>query len=336
MDRIVEASRVLLEKGSRSFASAACIFDADTRASAYMLYAWCRHCDDAIDGQRLGHDAGTGRPHDPRAVLARLRVQTEAALDGRPDGLVFEALRRVVDKHAIPHVHPYELLEGFAMDVEGRRYTTIEDTLDYCYHVAGVVGVMMAMIMGVRDRAILDRASDLGIAFQLTNISRDVIPDAANGRIYLPADWLAEAGIAEAEIAAPVNRAALYGVTRRLLDEADRYYVSARYGLPHLPLRAAWAVAAARRIYRDIGNILRRRRDHAWDRRAVVSKGRKLADAAYAGLSVARAHVSGAIKPPRPRVGLWTHPGLGEPPATATMGPLEPDDARGDSRSGSR
>src|SRR5690606_37267384 len=102
-----------------------------------------------------------------------------AALAGEPsDEYIFEALRRVISRHQIPHRHPQELLTGFEMDVEARRYRTIEETLDYCYHVAGVVGVMMAMIMGVRDKVVLDRACDLGIAFQLTNIARDVIDDA--------------------------------------------------------------------------------------------------------------------------------------------------------------
>jgi len=334
-DPIVALSRERIERGSKSFAGAARILEPDMRDSAYMLYAWCRHCDDVIDGQELGFVAAPGTVHSSPAALARLRRQTEAALAGNPDEAVFEALHRVVTKHAIPDRHPLELIAGFAMDVEGRTYHTLEDTLGYCYHVAGVVGVMMAMIMGVRERETLNRAADLGIALQLTNISRDVVPDALAGRIYLPADWLAEAGLSHATIADPANRRALHGVIQRLLDAADRYYVSARYGLPHLPLRAAWAVAAARSIYRDIGNIVRRRRHRAWDERAVVGRSRKIADAAYAGLSVGRAHLSGAIKAPRSREGLWTHPALGGPPADATTERPGAGGARGDSRSGS-
>lgn len=334
-DPIVTLSRERIERGSKSFAGAARILGPDMRDSVYMLYAWCRHCDDVIDGQELGF-AAPGAQRSTPATLAELRRQTEAALAGQADGPVFEALQRVVIKHAIPARHPRELIDGLAMDVEGRTYNSIDDTLSYCYHVAGVVGVMMAMIMGVRDRATLNRAADLGIALQLTNISRDVVPDARAGRVYLPAEWLATAGIAPDAVADPANRVALHDVTARLLDTADRYYVSARYGLPHLPLRAAWAVAAARSIYRDIGNIVRRRRHRAWDKRAVVGRSRKIADAAYAGLSVGRAHLSGAIKAPRSRAGLWTHPGLGEVPADATTANRGSDGARGDSRSGSR
>ncbi|HKJ61756.1 MAG TPA: squalene/phytoene synthase family protein, partial [Hyphomicrobiales bacterium] len=123
-----------------------------------------------------------------------LREKTRLAVHGRWNEPVFGALARVVSECKIPEQNLMEHLEGFAMDVEERHYGTLEDTLSYCYHVAGVVGVMMAMIMGVRDSETLDRASDLGIAFQITNIARDVMDDVALGRVYLPAQWLREEG----------------------------------------------------------------------------------------------------------------------------------------------
>jgi len=311
MDAIVEYSRELIEKGSKSFAGAARLFDGETRASAYMLYAWCRHCDDEIDDQDLGFKRADGSQVPPAERLARLEAKTRAAIAGDADEPVFEALARVTAKHEIPARHPLELLEGFRMDVEGRHYATPHDTLAYCYHVAGVVGVMMAMIMGVRDEATLNRASDLGIAFQLTNIARDVVADAEAGRVYLPADWLREAGITAADITDPAKRDAVFTVTQRLLDEADRYYRSARYGLPALPIRAAWAIAAARRIYRRIGTKVRQQGTHAWDARVRVSKRGKMAQTLLSGFSIGRAHASRAIKTPPARDGLWTMPGLG-------------------------
>ena len=320
MDAIVEHSRDMIRRGSKSFAGAARLFDTDTRDSACMLYAWCRHADDEIDGQALGHhtEAQPMLPAEER--LRILKAKTRRALAGKTDAddPVFAALARVIAKHEIPHRHPLELIEGFEMDVRGTDYVTLDDTCRYGYHVAGVVGVMMAMIMGVRQREVLNRASDLGIAFQLTNIARDVIDDARAGRVYLPSDWLSEAGLARettaataAALAEPRNRPAAFQVTERLLDEADRYYVSARHGLPALPLRAAWAIATARRVYREIGSVVRTRRDHAWDERAVVSRARKMVSVAYAGLSVSRAHLAGAIGAAPPRDGLWTAPELG-------------------------
>jgi 15-cis-phytoene synthase len=312
MDAIVEHSRQLIEKGSKSFAGAARLFDDDTRASAYMLYAWCRHCDDVIDDQDLGFKRADGSLVPQAERLAELTAKTQSAIAGTASEPVFQALARVVAKHDIPARHPMELIEGFQMDVDGRHYKTADDTLSYCYHVAGVVGVMMAMIMGVRDEATLNRASDLGIAFQLTNIARDVVPDAREGRVYLPADWLAAEGLTAGDIADPANRDRVFAVTQRLLDEADRYYKSARYGLPDLPMRAAFAIAAARRIYRKIGFLVRKRGASAWDTRAGVSSRGKVAQALLSWVSIGRAHASRAVKTPPTRDGLWTRPGLGQ------------------------
>ena len=178
-DDLVALSREIIQKGSKSFATAARLFDPETRASAYLLYAWCRHCDDMIDGQELGYRIAGAPPHDPKRELARLQQMTADALAGKPTSdHMFAAFQRVVAKHAIPHQHAFELLAGFEMDVAGRHYASIDDTLSYCYHVAGCVGVMMAYIMGVREDDTLDRASDLGIGFQLTNIARDIVDDA--------------------------------------------------------------------------------------------------------------------------------------------------------------
>ena len=191
------------------------------------------------------------------------------------------------------------------MDVEGARIETLDDCCRYCYHVAGVVGVMMAYVMGARGGDTLDRASDLGIAFQMTNIARDVLEDAHAGRVYLPEEWLREAGVSPAEIALPEHRSAVHSVTRRLLEEAERYYASARVGLARLPFRSAWAVATARRVYRDIGRLVRERGPRAWDQRASTGRGRKIALAlAAAGDATATRGVS--REPPGSRDGLWT------------------------------
>ncbi len=275
---LVQASRATIRKGSKSFAAAAALFDAETRADAEMLYAWCRHCDDVIDGQALGHGMAAPGPDAAKARLEALYARTRSALAGEPtDDPDFAAFQRVAFRRHIPETYALQLIDGFAMDVSGRRYRAIEETLDYCWHVAGVVGVMMALVMGVSpdDLPTLRRAQDLGLAFQLTNIARDVVEDAANGRIYLPADWLAEAALPEGEIAAPEHRTALSAVTRRLLDTAEPYYASALAGLPALPWRSAWAIAAARGVYRQIGVIVRRRGPAAWDTRASASGAMK-------------------------------------------------------------
>jgi phytoene synthase len=299
----------MIERGSKSFALASLLFDEDTRESAHLLYAWCRYCDDVIDGQELGFRSGSADPGGERARLDELTTKTHSALAGKPtDEPIFLALSRVVARHGIPHRHPLELLEGFGMDVEGASYPHLEDTLRYCYHVAGVVGVMMAYIMGVRDAETLNRASDLGIALQLTNIARDVVEDAQMGRIYLPSDWLAEAGVSRETVLDAALRTPVFAVVERLLTEADRYYRSGEAGLTRLPLRSAWAIATASAVYREIGRIVRKRGPRAWDERAVVSKVRKVRLALTgAGRAVASRTRANAC----PREDLWTKPNLG-------------------------
>ncbi|WP_127077382.1 phytoene/squalene synthase family protein [Rhodomicrobium lacus] len=313
MDPIIALSHELIEKGSKSFAMAAKLLPRDTRYDAMMLYAWCRHCDDVIDDQILGFNRETGSEKSPQERLEGLRRDTSAALAGTASEPVFVALGRVAHKHHIPERHPMELLRGFEMDVNERVYETLEDTLDYCYHVAGVVGVMMAMIMGVRERPTLNRASDLGIAFQLTNICRDVVEDAKGGRLYLPRQWLREAGVPEDKVADPQYRGQVYEVTKRLLCEADEYYRSALFGMQRLPLGAAVGIGAARRVYRDIGRLVANRGESAWDGRAIVGPMRKLAAALSGATAAVRAHTTLRIGYAPPRDGLFTVPELGKP-----------------------
>jgi phytoene synthase len=194
------------------------------------------------------------------------------------------------------------------MDASDAKYETLDDTLLYCYYVAGVVGIMMAYVMGTREPTALQRATDLGIAFQLTNISRDVKEDAQVGRVYLPGDWLRAAGI-DGDLLEARQSAALAGVVKRLLFEADRYYASANEGLRSLGFRSAWAVASARGVYRAIGEIVRDRGERAWQERVVVRKRRKLLGLANGMLDAAKASIVERYTEPTPRdTKLWSAP----------------------------
>lgn len=305
---IVDSSRLIIQKGSKSFAAAAKLFDLETRENAYMLYAWCRYCDDQIDNQELGFNGKPQSAETTQAVLQDLRAKTEAAIDNQSsEDEVFEALRYVVHRNEIPGRYPLELLDGFAMDATEVEYRTLDDTLLYCYYVAGVVGIMMAYVMGTREPAALQRAVDLGIAFQLTNIARDVREDAEVGRIYLPGDWLAEAGIPREEIMEERHATALAAVVERLLAEADRYYASANEGLRSLDFRSAWAVAAARGVYREIGEIVREKGERAWQERVIVRKRRKLLGLFNGMLDATKSSLLERYTPATPRDSdMWT------------------------------
>lgn len=304
---LLAESRAAIEQGSKSFAAAARLFDPATREAAVMLYAWCRHCDDVVDGQVLGH--GQHAVTDAGARLEDLRRRTRAAFRGEAGcDPAFAALAEVVRRHAIPERHAVDHLDGFAMDVAGRHYHTLDDTLLYCYRVAGVVGLMMARVMGVTRSDTLERACDLGIAFQLTNIARDIVDDARVGRVYCPADWLAEAGIPQGEVADPRRRAGLAEVAARLIGAAEPYYASAEIGIRDLPPRSAWAIATARSVYRAIGVEVVRRGPRAWDGRVSTSKAKKLSSLLGGGARALAATSLGRLRAAPPRQDLWRRP----------------------------
>ena len=280
---------VAIRSGSKSFALASRLFAPATRGLVWDLYTWCRHCDDVVDGQTLGYgrEAPDAGQSDRAARVGALRHDTDAALSGAAGEIgPFAALQRVAKATRLPAAFTHDHLDGFAMDAAGRTYDTLDDTLDYGYHVAGVVGLMMAWVMGVRDRSTLARAADLGMAFQLTNIARDVGDDVVTGRVYLPGHWLAaaEAQLVPHQPMTDTTSARVAPLVARLLDEADRYYESAKYGLPHLTWRSAWAVATARHVYRDIGVEVRRRGAQAWRERVVTTTPAKVARVLQGGL----------------------------------------------------
>jgi phytoene synthase len=303
---IVATAGESIARGSKSFAAASRLFDRKTRERAWLLYAWCRACDDLADGQDHGH--GTHRVADPEARLEAIRVRTEAALAGQWVGdAAFDALRIVVAETGMPHGLVRDVIAGFALDAEEWRPRHEEDLYRYCYHVAGAVGCMMAVAMGVKpgDDEMLDRACDLGIAFQLANIARDVADDDRAGRCYLPEDWLSEMDIPPGELMKPHYRPRLAVLARRLAQGAETYGESGRAGTPGLPFRSAWAVLAAAGIYGDIAVEVAGAGERAWDHRIHTSAAGKLGWIARSfGQSAARARLFPAGR----REGLWTRP----------------------------
>jgi 15-cis-phytoene synthase len=268
----LEQCRWMIREGSKSFSLAAKLFDSDTRDAAFFLYGWCRYCDDQVD------DAGKTANQDELAKrIKALKEDTAAAFSfAEQREPVFVALQYVVHRYGIPAHYALELIEGMAMDARDTRYNSLRELLLYCYRVAGTVGLMMSHVMGLRDETALKNAADLGIGMQLTNIARDIVEDAAMGRIYLPLSWLQGAQIPPAEVAAPEYREKLAMLSLRLLREADRYYRSGDAGLWHLSFRSACAVSAARQVYSEIGSLLLRKGARAWDQRTYVTGSLKV------------------------------------------------------------
>jgi len=287
-ERLVEHARLSIKHGSHSFSAASRLFDRDTRERAWLLYAWCRRCDDIADNQVMGGELGD--QSDLEARLTHIRRLTAKAFAGQPTGdPAFDALGVVAKECGLTPAMAEDVIAGFQLDAEDWRPRSEADMMRYCYHVAGAVGVMMAVVMGVdpKDTDTLDRANDLGLAFQLSNIARDIVEDDAAGRCYLPVEWLVEQDIEPGQHTKPHHRKELAAMTARLVALVDKHEAAARVGAERLPFRSRWAVLSAARIYGAIGRKVRKRGTEAWNSRTYVPRWEKALYGARAFLSAA-------------------------------------------------
>jgi phytoene synthase len=271
------ACRELLRIGSKSFFAASLLLPGRIRPDVHALYAFCRVADDEVD-------SGGGAA----IAVESLRHRLNRAYEGRPlDGPVDRAFCDMAVRRELPIALPMALIEGFEWDAAGRRYQTLSDVCAYGVRVAGSVGAMMTLLLGVRSAEALARACDLGVAMQLTNIARDIGEDARAGRLYLPLAWFAEEGLDPAVwLDDPVFCPALARMTARLLGEADRLYRRSESGIALLPYDARPAIWAARRIYCDIGARIVANGMDSVSQRAFVGKSRKLVLLAHSFVSV--------------------------------------------------
>ena len=327
-----------IAKGSKSFAAASLLFDRRTRERVHLLYAWCRRCDDIADGQdhgrgmrRRGAKGAEGKPAESlaRDRVEAIRILTTRALAGHPTAdPAFDAFGLVAAECGLTQDMADDVIDGFALDAAGWRPRTEADLMRYCYHVAGAVGVMMARVMGVDkdDHDTLDRACDLGLAFQLNNIARDVWEDDAAGRCYLPVEWLVEMDIPPGQHMKPQYREQLVELVARLVSMAEQHEAAARVGATRLRMRQRWAILSAANIYGAIGREVRQQRELAWDRRVHTNAMQKLGHTARAGIEA----LTGAYEPnPWPK---WTRGELmimarmNQPPAPIPMTPLREEE----------
>lgn len=196
----------------------------DKRRAITALYAFCREVDDVVDECSDAHVA--------RTTLNWWRGEVVALYGGRPQHPVTQALVPLVQQFNLAQEHLLEIIDGMEMDLDQPRYADFKSLQLYCYRVASVVGLLSAEIFGYRNRQTLKYAHDLGIAFQLTNIIRDVGEDARRGRIYLPHDELQQFGVTEADILHARETEGFRKLMAFQIERARRYY---RQALDRLP-----------------------------------------------------------------------------------------------------
>ena len=261
------APKQVLARHGKSFYWASKFLGIELADRAARLYQFCRYVDDLADGDL------PDRQESLEDIRARLAGKEIAA------GAEIEAFIALANSNNIPLNAASELLDGMLSDQNPTAVADEAELLRYCHAVAGTVGLMMCRVLNCEEPRADSFAIDLGVAMQLTNISRDVLEDAKMGRRYLPASWanftpaqIAKAGLGDEDT--DCREQVAHGIAR-LLDLSEQYYASALLGICLLPFRSRLSIAIALRVYRQIGWVLRRRNLAWWQGRVMVTGGEK-------------------------------------------------------------
>ena len=231
----------ITRREARNFYYASIFLPPKRRRAIYVAYAFCRYCDDAVDSE--------SSTEEKLLRLSELRRMLEQCHQGQADDPVFLGLSQVVKDYAIPRENFEEILAGMEADLVKTRYQDFGELRQYCYQVASAVGLVCIQISGFKDARARAHAIDLGLAMQLTNISRDVKEDLDLGRIYLPQDELARFGYSEEDLLSGRVNDAFRALMRFQAERARAYFRSGFQLLPYLSPRSRACAAVIGRIY---------------------------------------------------------------------------------------
>ncbi|MBU0620807.1 MAG: presqualene diphosphate synthase HpnD [Gammaproteobacteria bacterium] len=251
-----------------SFTSSFRFLPKEKREAMTVLYAYCREIDDVVDECS---DANVAR-----TTLNWWRNEVAVVYSGRPTHPVCQALVPVVQRFKLPQEHLLEIIDGMEMDLDQPRYADFKSLQLYCYRVASVVGLLSAEIFGYRDRETLKYAHDLGIAFQLTNIIRDVGEDARRNRIYLPMDEMQQFGVTAADILNARETDNFHKLMAFQIERARQYYKQALAHLPAADRKAQRAGLIMAEIYQAVLNEVERSGCHVLKQRVSLTPTYKL------------------------------------------------------------
>ncbi len=254
-----------IKKNSKSFYFASLFLKKKTFIKAAQLYEFCRYIDDIADSDK--------KNSSKRELLISIKNQLEKKIKIKSKRV--KDIEVFFKENKLSLNHFLELINGVTDDTFRVRIKNEAELINYSYKVAGTVGLIMCKILGARHKHSYNFAIDLGIAFQLTNIARDITEDAKLGRVYLPQTWLKIEPSSILDLSEK-NRIRLYSTTKKLLDLAEQYYNSAISGLSYLPHRSRISVLIALKVYRAIGLKIKNNDYNSIDNRAVVSFKEKI------------------------------------------------------------
>jgi len=255
-------------KSGSSFYYSFLFLPPERRQAITALYAFCREVDDVVDEC---HDVELAH-----TKLAWWRGELDKVFDGAPTHPVGLALKDVIQRFDLPREQLHEIIDGMAMDLAQVRYPDFKSLQLYCYRVASVVGLLAAEIFGYEDRQTLKYAHDLGLAFQLTNIIRDVGEDARRGRIYLPVDELQRFEVPAKDILEARHSENFRRLMQFQAERAIRFYEQAFAHLPAADRKRQRPGLVMAAIYRTLLDEIARDGFLVLDRRTSLTPFRKI------------------------------------------------------------
>ncbi|KAK1575403.1 hypothetical protein Q3G72_005187 [Acer saccharum] len=275
----------------------------ERRRAIWAIYVWCRRTDELVDGPNASHITPT--------ALDRWESRLEDLFRGRPFDMLDAALSDTVTNYRVD-IQPFrDMIEGMRMDLRKSRYKNFDELYLYCYNVAGTVGLMSVPVMGIALESkaspvsVFDAALALGIANQLTNILRDVGEDARRGRVYLPQDELAQAGLSDDDIFAGKVTDKWRRFMKSQIKRARMFFDKAEKGVTELNAASRWPVYASLLLYRQILDEIEANDYNNFTKRAYVNKAKKIA---ALPIAYARSLIPRSKKPYLTKVGLKCPP----------------------------
>lgn len=262
------------EEYAKTFYLGTLLMTPERRRAIWAIYVWCRRTDELVDGPNASHITPT--------ALDRWEARLEDIFRGRPFDMLDAALSDTVCNFPVD-IQPFrDMIEGMRMDLWKSRYKDFDELYLYCYYVAGTVGLMSVPVMGIAPESlapterVYNAALALGIANQLTNILRDVGEDARRGRIYLPQDELAQAGISEEDIFAGKVTDKWRNFMKKQIKRARKFFDDAENGVTELSSASRWPVWASLLLYRQILDEIEANDYNNFTKRAYVGKPKKI------------------------------------------------------------
>jgi len=273
MDEARLAARDICKHHARSFYFASFFLPRQKRFAAYSVYAFCRLLDDAVDENPGKELEGIERFEE---TLERVYRGETSELENRQQSLAIRAFGQTARQYGIPKAYFRDLTQGCRMDLTISRYETWADLEKYCYHVAGVVGLIMSSVFGLSDGAAKQQAVEMGNAMQLTNILRDVKEDWNRGRVYLPQEEMRQFGYSNGDIAASRADERFTCLMKFQINRARALYTTGGKGLRHLADDGSRLTASAMAaIYSGILDAIEKQQYDVYTRRAHLTTAQK-------------------------------------------------------------